>query len=244
MGELKSSTSLLWFGGFIVTPALSPIDTSGNVPGEGQICCRIKLIYQMIECGSKATLWKKCRRAHGHPSTSDDTWMAWLIVCVRVWGRGMLWCKSAVFLLQDGLTWMRFQHNLWHIPACRSSGVLDPFFLNSTSKCCCSIKFWRCSFKSRQPDIQPSHHVWIYSISSRRESSAGYRLDGDGERWLCVWQLGRRGLLCKTSQNIFSTLAWHVNSAFCSRSLWFPKYVKIWEHCQCVQTNLCLKDVS
>lgn len=67
MGELKNSTSLLWFGGFIVTLVLSPIDTSGNVPGEGQICCRIKLIYQMIECESKATLWKKCRRGSWPP---------------------------------------------------------------------------------------------------------------------------------------------------------------------------------
>lgn len=52
----------LWFGGFIVTQALSPIDTSGNVPGEGQICCRIKLIYQMIECESKATLLEKMQK--------------------------------------------------------------------------------------------------------------------------------------------------------------------------------------
>lgn len=63
-----------WFGGFIVTQALSPIDTSGNVPGEGQICCRIKLIYQMIECESKATLLEKnAKGAHGHPSSSHDT---------------------------------------------------------------------------------------------------------------------------------------------------------------------------
>lgn len=44
------------FGGSIVAPALSPIDTSGYIPGEGQICCRIKLIYQMIEYEAKATL--------------------------------------------------------------------------------------------------------------------------------------------------------------------------------------------
>ncbi len=50
------------FGGFIVTQALSPIDTSGNVPGEAQICCRIKLIYQMIECESKATLLEKMQK--------------------------------------------------------------------------------------------------------------------------------------------------------------------------------------
>lgn len=62
MGELKSSAPLLWFGGFIVTQALSPIDTSGNVPGEGQICCRIKLIYQMIECESKAILLEKMQK--------------------------------------------------------------------------------------------------------------------------------------------------------------------------------------
>lgn len=54
------------FGGSIVTPALSPIDTSGYVPGEGQICCRIKLIYQMIEYEAKANLLggkKRCKGA-------------------------------------------------------------------------------------------------------------------------------------------------------------------------------------
>lgn len=62
-GRVKEQPPLpLWFGGFIVTPALSPIDTSGNVPGEGQICCRIKLIYQMIECESKATLLEKMQK--------------------------------------------------------------------------------------------------------------------------------------------------------------------------------------
>lgn len=85
--ELKSSAAPphplpLWFGGFIVTQALSPIDTSGNVPGEGQICCRIKLIYQMIECESKATLLEKMQKGvHGRPSSSHDTRMTWQCVC-------------------------------------------------------------------------------------------------------------------------------------------------------------------
>lgn len=64
MEELKSRVAVppLWFGGSIVTQALSPIDTSGYVPGEGQICCRIKLIYQMIEYESKATLLEKMQK--------------------------------------------------------------------------------------------------------------------------------------------------------------------------------------
>lgn len=59
---------LMPFGGSIVTPALSPIDTSGYIPGEGQICCRIKLIYQMIEYEAKANLLggKKMQRGF-HP---------------------------------------------------------------------------------------------------------------------------------------------------------------------------------
>lgn len=48
---------LMPFAGSIVAPALSPIDTSGYIPGEGQICCRIKLIYQMIEYEAKANLF-------------------------------------------------------------------------------------------------------------------------------------------------------------------------------------------
>jgi len=64
----------LWFSGFIVTQSLSLVDTSGNVPGEGQICCRIKLIYQMIECESKATLLEKnAKGAHDPPPCRNDT---------------------------------------------------------------------------------------------------------------------------------------------------------------------------
>lgn len=66
MDELKNPPTpapSLWFGGSIVTQALSPIDTSGYVPGEGQICCRIKLIYQMIEYESKATLLENMQKA-------------------------------------------------------------------------------------------------------------------------------------------------------------------------------------
>lgn len=48
MKQLKSSAATLVAQWLIVTLALSPIDTSGYVPGEGQIFCRIKLIYQMI----------------------------------------------------------------------------------------------------------------------------------------------------------------------------------------------------
>lgn len=86
--------------GFIVTQALSPIDTSGNVPGEGQICCRIKLIYQMIECESKATLLEinAKKGAHGHHSSGHDTQMTWqscLHVCLymsvcKISGHSML----------------------------------------------------------------------------------------------------------------------------------------------------------
>lgn len=57
------TTPPLWFGGSIVTQALSPIDTSRYVPGEGQICYRIKLIYQMIEYESKATLLENIQTA-------------------------------------------------------------------------------------------------------------------------------------------------------------------------------------
>lgn len=53
------------FGGSIVTPALSPIDTSGYIPGEGQICCRIKLIYQMIEYEAKANLVEEKKMQRG-----------------------------------------------------------------------------------------------------------------------------------------------------------------------------------
>lgn len=68
MPPLHLSLLLVGFSGFIVTQSLSLVDTSGNVPGERQICCRIKLIYQMIECESKATLLEKMQKGtDGHP---------------------------------------------------------------------------------------------------------------------------------------------------------------------------------
>lgn len=65
----------LWFGGSIVTQALSPIDTSGYIPGGGQICCRIKLIYQMIEYESKATLLENMQKALTPPVAMIHEWL-------------------------------------------------------------------------------------------------------------------------------------------------------------------------
>lgn len=200
MEDLKTCTHGPSSPGFIVTQALSPIDTSGNVPGEGQICCRIKLIYQMIECESKATLLEinAKKGAHGHHSSGHDTRMTWqscLHVCLY-----MSVCKisgHSMFSLNIILNFCAHRiHSLFWV---RSR------FLITLQNAVSLLRFWRWSFKSRQPDTQARLHLWIYSISSRRESSSGYRADGDGERWLWDWQSGRRRLLFNAPQgpNIF-----------------------------------------
>lgn len=216
MEELKSIAAplpTLWFGGFIVTQALSPIDTSGNVPGEGQICCRIKLIYQMIECESKATLLEKMQKGlMAHLSSSHDTWMTWqsCILCVYI---------------HVSVLYVNLQHDFPHLM--NWFGGVQHYrymFLWILQNVVSPLRIVKYSFKSRQSDTQPATISGFAALAADVNHHCDIEQMEMGTVGFCSdsWRKESSSVRLHKPHS-FSTLTRHVNSAFCSRFSWSPK---------------------
>lgn len=145
-----------------LSQSLSPIDTSGWVPGEGQICRRIKLIYQMIEYDAKATLLEKMQKG-AQPSSRHDTRMTWqsCSLGLHMWFSLIRQSVNGDFSMNN---------NCGAFPPT----VLLPckgHVIGNVSK---MHRYQRAGDVEKQAAWHSSHHLWICSISSRRESSSRY----------------------------------------------------------------------